>query len=350
MRLEVPAKVFGDGSFLPMHSVKSDSQVRERCPGSFTVQDRNVRDVRCPCGKCERCQKFNASVMTGRLIAEASEAASTWFLTLTYSPEFYGDKFNYKDIQRLMYRLRWHYPGVRFFVVGELGGVTRRRHWHMLLFFPNPTPIPNLRRGVRGRPGRPSVPGELWEHWPWGYSTIKRVKSESPTDLVKQIRYVANYLHKQDKSDQDNYATIRARWSCKPILGGSYLAKIARMYAAHPGKALPLTYSFAGMRPGVGKPVWQYAIVRSLRGFYFREYLAECERLRPGESVQGGADFEDALRAWHLEGGSSQASVIQARALVLIEAKCRKPPPLFERPDFEDAWRRFDGEFEEFSE
>ncbi|WNK14238.1 MAG: replication initiator protein [Microvirus sp.] len=344
MRIEVPDKFDSDGLLVrPAHIDRLATDVRKACPGSFTVQDRYDRDVRCPCGKCDRCQRFNAATMTGRLVAEAVEAASTWFVTLTYSQRFYGDKFNYKDIQDMMKRLRHSHAGVRFFVVGELGGMTKRRHWHMLLFFPTLTPVPRLWRGVPSRNGKPAVPGELWEHWPWGYSTIKRVKSESPTDLVKQVRYVANYLHDLNRSDADAYATIRARWSCKPILGGAYLKRQAHLYAAHPGKALPLTYSFAGMRPSPDKPLWKYAIVRALRGFYFREYIAECLRLRPDEPVKGGELFEEALRSWHLEGGSARQDEIQARKLLLIEAKCRKSAPLFERPDFEAAWREFWG-------
>lgn len=287
------------------------SDARTSCARTFVVKDRDGKEVRVPCGRCDSCRKFKLTNMVGMLQAEALSAGSVWFLSLTYAPENYRETFYYRDVANMMKRLRHVYPGIRFFAVGEKGDLTQRNHWHLLLFFPDFQRVPNLRRGVPARFGAPAVKGELWEFWPHGFSSIKQVKTWSPRDMAKQVRYCAMYLFKSD--DKGSYDTVKAHWSCKPVLGAKFLFDQAMSYArANSGKLrLPLYISFPGDRVAAGGPLWKYPILGARRGHYIRAYNAECERLYGVDHDRGGIEVAEKVKRKDLLGAAEDARLLE---------------------------------------
>jgi hypothetical protein len=270
--------------------------IRTLCPNTYVQQDRHGRDVRIACRKCASCRKFALICMTGALQQEAIMAGSTWFLSLTYASNEFGEgTFYYRHVQHLMMKLRYHYPGVRFFCVGEKGTLNGRNHWHMILFFKDFQPIPELRKGIPARYGQPAVKGELWEHWPHGYANFQQVEANNPRSLARRMRYVATYLYPENPSKPGSYDTIRAHWSCKPVLGYAYLMRQADQYAAvNKGQLrLPLYVSFPGDRVAQGGPLWRYPITGARRGHYIRRYYETCQRLYGETWGYGGIEVDE---------------------------------------------------------
>ena len=318
----------GKGAELAPHDRSTE------CPCTFQCKDRDGRDILVPRGVCERCKRFKLANMTGMLQAEASTAGSVWFLSLTYAPEHYGDgTFYYRHVSNMLKSLRHEYPGVRFFAVGEKGTLTQRNHWHLLLFFPGVEPLPNLRRGVKARPGRPAVPGELWKYWPWGFASFTLVKHWSPRDRARQCRYIAKYLMKDQGG---SYATVRAHWSCRPVLGAQFLVNQARQYArVNEGKLrLPLYISFAGDRVKQGGALWRYPILGARRGHYIREYYREASSLYGAFWDGGGAEVMEKITRKDLLGAAEDLRLLgvdKDRALAAKLADADVPLSLSEK-------------------
>lgn len=110
-----------------------------------------------PCSRCIGCKLDRARSWSIRIMHEAQLFDSNLFLTLTYDdeklakldpPRRLDPSLNYRDYMLFMKRLRRSYSGVslvvnkkgrkvkpiRFFVAGEYGGLTKRPHFHSILF------------------------------------------------------------------------------------------------------------------------------------------------------------------------------------------------------------------------
>lgn len=111
-----------------------------------------------PCGKCIGCRMERKRQWTLRIIHEAQLYDANSFVTLTYSELSLPESLSleYRDFQGFMKRLRRRCVGVstisdgrkpiRFFVAGEYGGLTKRPHYHAILFncdFPDKQPLMN---------------------------------------------------------------------------------------------------------------------------------------------------------------------------------------------------------------
>ncbi|AXH74668.1 MAG: replication initiator protein [Microviridae sp.] len=291
--------------------------VSKTCSCWFRVTDRQGREHVVPGGKCDSCKKFRVTNLTGTLMQEAAFSGSTWFVSLTYADEHLppGDGWNRKHITHLMMRLRYYHPGIRFYCVAELGDKNKRPHWHLLLFFPEYTPVPYLRRGYPARGGRPAVRGELWEHWEYGFSTIRAVKTDSPDDFVAQIRYCALYAQKQWGVE----GVPRPRFSCYPVLGHRFLMEQALRYArVNEGKLrLPLYVQFPGVRVCKGGELWKFPILGARRGHYIRAYYAEVERLYGPNQWLGGSEALDKVKTKDLIGQRAADELFRKAQCVL---------------------------------
>lgn len=97
-----------------------------------------------PCGKCYNCRRRLASSWSLRVVQENKVSTDALFLTLTYNDEHipYSKKgfqtLKKQDVKDFMKRLRRYHPSdhktLRYFTVGEYGGITKRPHYHILLF------------------------------------------------------------------------------------------------------------------------------------------------------------------------------------------------------------------------
>lgn len=105
---------------------------------------RTAENQAVPCGKCPQCYARRISGWSFRLIQEDKKSDSSEFITLTYAPNKCGKtRNNYltickKDVQLFFKRLRKNANGVgqpiKYYCVGEYGGVTGRPHYHAIIF------------------------------------------------------------------------------------------------------------------------------------------------------------------------------------------------------------------------
>lgn len=94
-----------------------------------------------PCGKCADCLKRRVSGWSFRLMNEEKKSSSAFFLTLTYDTKHVDITkngfmtLNKKHMQDFMKRLRKrNQEKLKYFLVGEYGGKTKRPHYHLILF------------------------------------------------------------------------------------------------------------------------------------------------------------------------------------------------------------------------
>lgn len=235
---------------------------------------------RVACGRCAACIGNRKQNWTGKLVAESLTSASMAFVTLTYKNDAEGNapaEFNYRHVQTLLKKLRddadtiKRENRIRFFCVGERGDKFGRRHWHVLFFFSKET--------FWERP----VEGQLWEHWPHGWTSIEMLKTGPAFDmerLVKKVRYCVQYCLKGAGAADGE----RARMSLKPALGAEFLLDHAATLATA-GLALTGKYNLPGIRWDIGHKAGQsqsFEITPGLRDKYILAYRAAWE-LKYGE-------------------------------------------------------------------
>lgn len=164
-----------------------------------------------PCGKCNLCAEQRRNEWTFRITQETLISKSVYFLTITYEDEHLSynqssglSELSKRDLQLFKKRLRKEQssldPAVRlrYYTVGEYGGLTGRPHYHSILF--------NLAESI--------VPyvGDLW-----GLGTV-HVLPVNPA----RIHYVTKY-HVNKLSSGPGRAPPFALMSRRPGLGINYV-------------------------------------------------------------------------------------------------------------------------------
>lgn len=144
-----------------------------------------------PCGKCPECLRKRQNDWVFRLSQEKKHATSAVFLTLTYSEEnlIFGEihpTLHKRDYQNFMKRLRKHVNDknikIKYYACGEYGGITKRPHYHAIMY--------NL------PPGYISNSNFLTNIWQNGHVDIGTCTGAS-------IRYVAKYIMKGRLSEEE---------------------------------------------------------------------------------------------------------------------------------------------------
>lgn len=102
--------------------------------------------IELPCGNCLECRLAYSRQWADRMMLEAQEHSSNFFLTLTYDNEHLHvvpvsdgsvmGTLDKRDVQLFMKRLRKHYSEqkIRYYLSGEYGDNTYRPHYHAILF------------------------------------------------------------------------------------------------------------------------------------------------------------------------------------------------------------------------
>lgn len=165
------------------------------------------------------------------------------FLTLTYDDKHCPNSLEYRDFQRFMYRLRSRLGPTRFFACGEYGELTRRPHFHAILFgrsFPGP-----IRVGTQLYTSK-----VLEELWPFGFASFGHVTYQSAA-------YVGGYALKKVSGPAAESHYTGVDWRT--------------------GELVPLTPEFARMslKPGIGYT-------------WFQKYWREVYVTRDAVVLQGG--------------------------------------------------------------
>lgn len=128
-----------------------------QCLTPLTIKNKKTNEsIAVPCSRCPACLKRRASGWSFRLMQEAKQAYSAYFVTLTYGND-HAKKIEHKDeqlltkngflsirkpaLQRFFKRLRKYQqahnpeaPPIRYYAVGEYGSKSGRPHYHIILF------------------------------------------------------------------------------------------------------------------------------------------------------------------------------------------------------------------------
>lgn len=110
------------------------------CSRAFIIRKDKPDAAIVPCGKCPECLKRRASQWAFRLGVHSVHQLTGLFVTLTYDDAFLpqcdaGPGLSKHDLQCFFKRLRkFSKHKVSYYACGEYGGVTRRPHYHAIIF------------------------------------------------------------------------------------------------------------------------------------------------------------------------------------------------------------------------
>lgn len=92
--------------------------------------------LKVPCGKCLGCMKDRAGTWALRCYHESQCHTNNSFLTITYDDYHCPNELVKDDLQQLIRRIRTDYlpHKIRFYGCGEYGDLTKRPHYHCLIF------------------------------------------------------------------------------------------------------------------------------------------------------------------------------------------------------------------------
>lgn len=151
--------------------------------------------MKLPCGQCIGCRLDRSLQWSVRCMHEKSLHDCSSFVTLTYADEFLpeGGTLSVRHHQLFMKRMRKKFgKGIRFYMCGEYGEVTRRPHYHYLFFNRDFDDKVFYKKAARGeRLFRSEVLRELW---PLGHNVIGAVTLDS-------CAYVARYITQKITGD-----------------------------------------------------------------------------------------------------------------------------------------------------
>lgn len=117
-----------------------------QCMTPYQVRDLHIQGkyTPVPCGKCPACYKRRVSAWSFRLMKEEKKSTSAHFITLTYDTsnvpitDHGYMSLDFRDTQLFFKKLRKNRYNcdrkLKYFLVGEYGGKTRRPHYHAIIF------------------------------------------------------------------------------------------------------------------------------------------------------------------------------------------------------------------------
>lgn len=281
-----------------------------------------------PCGQCEGCRSDRAHQWANRLTLESTvNVGRSWFVTLTYDDKHLprlgrqildretgvvGDLpvVNMDDVSSWIKRLRsrLHQP-LRFFSVSEYGELSRRPHYHVILFADLPD-LQQVRIGVDGATVN-LPPGTFWsrlisETWGLGGITVQEANAWAMSYVagyaVKKLkgRLAFDYAAECDALGVDQQPAESARMSRRPGIGVPWLEKTSQD-AASGSVAVPTPDgSFSAPTPRVFERYVDPDRVQEYKERRLRESEANMLRvaqLRPGEYIEKVKDARARVRA-----------------------------------------------------
>jgi len=171
-----------------------------------------------PCSKCIECRLEYARQWAVRCVHEAKMHPHNVFVTLTYSDEHLeSPKLNYEHFQRFMKRLRkTSNEKIGIFVTGEYGDLTKRPHWHAIIFNWQP---PDLeKKYITENDDQVYSSKTLDKLWGYGITEAGSVTFES-------AGYCARYAAKKlvHGRDQDHDFQPISKKSSKNAIGKKFL-------------------------------------------------------------------------------------------------------------------------------
>lgn len=190
-----------------------------------------------PCGQCIGCRLERSRQWAMRCMHEAKLHDKNVVVTLTYDDGHLPDDGGLvkRDLQLYMKRLRKEYgDGIRFYACGEYGEVTRRPHYHAILFNHD---FPDKRFYKKSKIGDDLYTSASAERiWQKGFCVLGSVTFES-------CAYVARYIvDKMNGPKADDWYTTNdgvvltrefTNMSRNPGIGSGYYDKFGAEVYAH---------------------------------------------------------------------------------------------------------------------
>lgn len=158
---------------------------------------------RAPCGKCLGCRASESLQWSIRCLHESSFYTRNSFLTLTFDEQHVTTSLQKKPLQDFFKRFRRDGSPLRYFACGEYGGLTRRPHYHALVFghdFQEPEAL-----------------SKLYSNWGNGLIDVAPLTPAS-------VMYVCGYAQKKLEDPNDTF-TVMSR---KPGIGRDWLAAYSK--------------------------------------------------------------------------------------------------------------------------
>lgn len=172
-----------------------------------------------PCGKCAFCLKKSVEAWITRISHEMEYSSAAHFLTLTYDDQHLppGHHLVKRDLQDFFRSLRKKNPGIRYFAIGEYGGLNGRPHYHAIVFNITDEDLVN-------------------DSWPHGF-----IKGSHVT--MGRIRYTVQYVINPAADDREPPFRIMSR---RPGIGAGHLTP--QMIAYYRKMQTAVTYDFDNVR------------------------------------------------------------------------------------------------------
>lgn len=232
-----------------------------------------------PCGKCAGCQLDASLVWSIRAYHESTLHRQNSFVTLTYDEKHLpkDGKISKRELQNFFKRLRKHQgkffeEKIRYVACGEYGGLTRRPHYHCIIFGRD-----WLEQKVPVNDKLYTAP-DLIDIWGNGHVSI------APVNMAT-ICYVNGYVSKK-MNDKDTFI-LRSN---KPGIGHEWIDKYFRD-SVHTGMVV-----IEGREYPIPKRymLWhesKFALVKEMRKEYARK-----ESARDGVIVRSEQDSREINR------------------------------------------------------
>lgn len=166
--------------------------------GDFSdIQTKKPRQrlITLPCGLCFGCRCDNSRSWSLRMMHEQRYHDETYFITLTYAPEYLPPDGNlrYKDLQNFMKRARHEFQSpsqpFKYFACGEYGDKNLRPHFHFASYsfrISDLRPLPNSKNGQY------FISESLRDCWQYGHVVVAPLEWQSAAYIA---RYVTKKMH-----------------------------------------------------------------------------------------------------------------------------------------------------------
>lgn len=168
---------------------------------SGVVETSGTVDMTVRCRKCPNCLRANAHHWAFRAVREIAEAGRTWFVTLTFSPDWHtrilasdrGEDRGYtREIQLFLKRVRKAGHKIRY-VAAKESHKSGYCHWHILIHEElGSKPLTNRLLSGNQKEGKASA------YWHCGILHCRLVKTEGR--LWDAAFYVCKYMKKEKQT------------------------------------------------------------------------------------------------------------------------------------------------------
>jgi hypothetical protein len=167
-----------------------------QCPYPRYIRVSEFTELEVPCGKCIPCKTFKAGEWTRRLQNHHQYNENCAFITLTYDdlscPLFLNATpcLRKDDLLDFIRRLRRKFSDrkISYYAIGEYGHLTRRPHYHLLVFGIGYSEYEWYETGTRTRKGNKLTKSKVLDLiWPSGFAQIGLPGADG-------FAYVAGYV------------------------------------------------------------------------------------------------------------------------------------------------------------